>query len=51
MPSSIYDTKHLFLTDLVNARAYLNMYITELLYKIMKRKEIYKIKICKNKKK
>jgi len=37
MRSSIYDTKHLFLTDLVNASTYLKTHCTELLYKIMNR--------------
>lgn len=40
---SIYDTKRLFLTDLVNGSAYLQMYATELLHKIIKRKETCKM--------
>lgn len=43
----IHDTKHLFLTDPVNATAHLQMYGTELLYKyvkIVRRREMRKIK-------
>lgn len=51
MRSSIYDTKHLFLTDLINASAYLKVYSTELSCEIISRgKKICKIKFSEREK-